>query len=99
MFQNPILNDSLSYGKGFLTTDCATLYPFSEVVLHDNDILVAVFSRFEWTRQIYGDSLNERWVVVTDHVPGQPNCIYRRWCTIDTTTQCLFACWASRNVA
>ncbi len=46
-------------GKGFITTDCSTLNPFSEVVLHYNDIIVAVWSRFEWTHEIYGDSLIE----------------------------------------
>ena len=59
VFQDPILNHSVSYGKGFLTTDCLTLHPFSEVVLHDNDIIVAILSRFESTHQIYRDSLIE----------------------------------------
>ncbi len=48
VFQDPILSHSVSYGKGFLTTDCSTLRPFNEVVLHDKDIIVAVLSRFEW---------------------------------------------------
>ncbi len=59
MFQDPVLNHSVNYGKGFLTTDCSTLHPFSEVVLHDNDIIVAILSNFERTHQIYGDSLIE----------------------------------------
>ncbi len=59
MFQDPVLNHSVSYGKDFLTADCSTLHPFGEVVLHDNDIIVAVLSCFEWNHQIFGDSLIE----------------------------------------
>ncbi len=46
MFQDPVLNHSVSYGKGFLATACSTLHPSSEVVLHDNVIIIAVLSRF-----------------------------------------------------
>ncbi len=59
MFQDPILNHSFGYGKGFLTPDCSTLHPFGEVVLHDNYIIVAVLSHFEWAHEIYGHPLVE----------------------------------------
>ena len=57
MFQDPVLNHGVSYGKGFLTTNCSPLHPFSEVVLHENNIIVTVLSHFEWTHQIYGHHL------------------------------------------
>ncbi len=59
VFQDPILNHSISCGKGFLTTDCSTLYPFGEVVLHDNDVNAAVLSRFERVHEIYVHPLIE----------------------------------------
>ncbi len=59
VFQDPILNYSVSYGKGFLTTDCSAIHPLGEVVLHDNDIIVAVLSHFEWAHEIYGHPLIE----------------------------------------
>ncbi len=59
VFQDPILNHSVSYGEGFLTTDCSALHLFGEVVLRDNDIIVAVLSRFEWAHEIYGHPLIE----------------------------------------
>ncbi len=59
VLQDAVLNHSFSYGKGFLTADCSNLHPFSEVVLHDNDIIIAILSRFERTHQIYGDSFIE----------------------------------------
>ncbi len=52
MFQESLLDHGISHGKGFLTTDCSTLHPFSEVVLHDNDTIVAILSRFQRTHQI-----------------------------------------------
>ncbi len=49
MSQDPVLNHSVSYGKR----------SFSEVVLHDNNIIVAILSHFERTHEIYRDSLIE----------------------------------------
>ncbi len=46
MFQDPFLYHGVIYGKGFLTTDCSTLHPFNEVILHHNNIIVAIFESF-----------------------------------------------------
>ncbi len=59
VFQDPILNHSVSYSKGFLTTDCSSLHPFGEVILHDNEVIVAVLSRVEWAHEMYGRPLIE----------------------------------------
>ncbi len=59
MFQDPFLNYGIGHCEGFLTADCSTLHPLGEVVLHDNDIIVAVMGHLEGTHQIYGDSLIE----------------------------------------
>ena len=59
MLQGPVLNHNISYGKSFLTTDYSTIHSFSEVVLHDNVIIVSVWSPFKRTHQVYEDSLIE----------------------------------------
>ncbi len=49
MLQDPILNYGMSHSDGFFATDCSTLHPLGEVVLHGNDVFIAVMGRFEWT--------------------------------------------------
>ncbi len=42
MFENPVLNNSINHSYGFFATDCPTLHTLGEVVLHDNNIIIAV---------------------------------------------------------
>ncbi len=49
MFQYTVLDYGVIHCEGFLAADCSTLCPLGEVILHDNDIIIAILGRFEGT--------------------------------------------------
>ncbi len=49
----PFLNYGISHSGGFFAADCLTLHPLGEVALPDNDVIIAIMGRVEWTHQIY----------------------------------------------
>ncbi len=41
MFQYPVISNGINHSYGFFAPDCSTLHPLGEVVLHNNDIIIA----------------------------------------------------------
>ena len=54
MFQDLVLNNCISRSyASFYVTDCSTLHPLGEVVLHDNDIIIGVLGALKGTHQVH----------------------------------------------
>ncbi len=60
MFHDPVLDNGISHRKGFFAAYNMTLRPFSEVVLHGNDVIVVILGLLERSNQIHRDTLIER---------------------------------------
>ena len=47
MFQDPILNDGIRHCYGFFAANSWILQPLSEVVLYDDNVIIAILGPFE----------------------------------------------------